>query len=131
MAAECRFFRRTDTGAWFAGMQRIEGTFADDGQADADAIAQACGLDIGVVVPVTVDDETDPRTGTTFAAPAAPPDPLAADKQRLWDYMPASGSASAQAITAYIGDPSKDAATRVTLATLRSLIRVLWGERQP
>lgn len=57
-------------------------------------------------------------------APPAPPD-LTADRQRLYNYMPVSGSPTAQAVSAYVGNTANDPAIRATMATLRSLIRVL------
>lgn len=71
-----------------------------------------------------IGDLYDPLAGT-FTTPAPIPDPLAADLQRLFDYMPGSGSAVAAAVSAFIADTTKDPATRATMAAVRSLIRVL------
>lgn len=85
--------------------------------ADCDPIVSTCASPADVY---------DPAAGT-FTAPAPTPDPLAADLQRLIDYMPVSGSATAQAISAYIADGTKPPELRATMAALRSLIRVVRG----
>lgn len=131
--AQDRYFRRTVTGEWYAGMHSTDGSFPTDGQSDADSIAAACGWSAGAVEPVTQDASLpDPRTGTLFSEPVSepPPDPLAADKQRLWEFMPASDSATATAVTNYIANANNPPALRATMAALRSLIRVVYGERQ-
>lgn len=70
-----RYFRAPD-GRWFVGFH--SGEFADDGAADAAAIAAACSV-VGPLTVVTVaDGDPDPRSGGTFAEPARvppPPDP--------------------------------------------------------
>lgn len=69
--------------------------------------------------------------GTKFTAPPPfVPDPLDVDGQRIYDYMPVSGSATATAVTNYIQNTANDPAIRATMATLRSLIRKEWRERQ-
>ena len=72
-----------------------------------------------------IGDSYDAATDSFTASPA-PADPLASDLARLYSYMPISGSAVAQAVNAFIADTTKDAATRATMAALRSMIRVLW-----
>jgi hypothetical protein len=78
------------------------------------------------VVPSDTANIGETWTGSAFTpAPAAAPDPLAADKQRLFDYMPVSGSPVAQAVSAYIVDNTKPPEVRATMAALRALIRVV------
>lgn len=75
-----------------------------------------------------VGDLYDP-VAQTFTAQAVVLDPLDVDGQRIFDYMPVSGSAIAGQVSAFIQDGTKDPAIRATMAALRSLIRKSWKER--
>ena len=127
-----RYFRHRTLGTWYAGTRATTApSFTDDGRADAEQIAAACGFAAGDVEPIALaDGDPDPRSGMFFAEPATPPIPLDADGQRIYDYMPVSGSAAAQTVSAYLADTTKDPAIRATMATLRSLIRKQWQERK-
>ncbi len=130
---QVRYFKRASNGAFYRGTRSTGDVFTDDGRTDADAIAQACAIaPTSDVIPITLaDSDPDPRSGTLFAEPdPPPPSALDADGQRLWDYMPVSGTATAQAVSAFIADTTKDPALRATMATLRSAIRKLWQERK-
>lgn len=81
------------------------------------------------LVPTDTANIGDTYSGSSFTpGPDATGDPLTTDKQRLYDYMPASGSTIAGLVTAYIADNTKPPEIRATMAALRSLIRVVRGE---